>query len=370
MIRKKILFLLIAAIFLTPSIMNLKADPQLGVFVPPDSKTNNTGYYAFGEGLFLRGTNTHDYAIPTDDDDEAVDAEGDILAIGYGRDGGFRAGFGRNIPNSPWDVSFTASYIKTTGDEFVDHGDIDGVDAFRMTNTLIMIAIDDAEDSISEADNITSRADSEIYYFDLAATHRMRVGSNFDFGVSGGLRFASVENSRSFLYIGHGCGGEDDDNSCSRDVSSDFNGGGLRLGIQAGWASPVNGLSAFMNTGFSMLVGEKENSFSMAAQDDDTFGSIDDDGMHLFGETNEIALAPVIDMQIGVTYVKQLNEKLKLTATVGYEFQGWLDMMERVVPQGSIQIGDDDDVKATAGLDNNQTALGLEGVFFRVGGEF
>jgi hypothetical protein len=369
MIRKKILFLLIAAIFLTPSLVKLKADPQLGVFVPPSSQTNNTGYYAFGEGLFLRGTNTHDYALPADDDDERVDAEGDILAIGYGRDGGFRAGFGRNIPNSPWDVSFTASYIKTTGDEFVDHGDIEGVSTFRMTNTLVLVSTDD-EGIIGDAHDITSSADTEIYSFDLAATHRMRVGSNFDLGLSGGLRFASVENSRSFIYTGHDCGGEDDDNLCSRDVSSDFNGGGLRLGIQAGWASPVNGLSAFMNTGFSMLVGEKENRFSMVAQDDDTFGSVDDDGMHLFGETNEIALAPVIDMQIGVTYVKQINEKIKLSATVGYEFQGWLDMMERVVPQGAVLIVDDDDVQATPALDNNQSSLGLEGVFFRVGGEF
>jgi len=360
MIRKKVLFLLIGALLLAPSAIHVNADPQVGVFIPPNSMTDNTGYYGSIEGLFLKPNAEEPFAIlAIQDDDDEFHGGGnpaEVAKAEYGRDGGFRAAIGRNVPNNPleWGLEFT--YIMSserTRVEEPDGGQLGVISAY-------------VEENIDSAVLAFATTDLDMFYVDLGAKYSVKFQDSFLFTVGAGIRFSNVEHDVKLEYYGdddsaEDCGqgafvgnADDDDGGCHTDRQQHYWGFGPRVTTTLGW-DVGGGFNIFTGLNFTLLAGESETEFLQLEQADD----VDDNVIHI--RVIETRIVPVMDMRIGVHWVKQFTPTVRISLMLGYEFQNWFDLRDRFQ---SI----DDDSQAALALETFD--LGLEGPFFKLGAEF
>jgi hypothetical protein len=345
MIKKKILFLLVAALFLTPKTISVQADPQLGVFIPPSSMTDNSGYYGEVEALFLLPTGAEPFAIigedNTDDDDFTGLSEGpaDVVNAEYGRNGGFRANFGRNVPNNPLEYGMEITGIFSNASTEVEtDGDRIGI-----------------IQSNSEGDNSATygiaRTDLAMYYGDMMAKYNVKFGQNsWLFTMGAGLRVAYVEHDIDRQFAGSDC---DDSGYCQNRTNQQYWGIGPRVSTKFGW-DVGSGFNIFTSANLTMLAGEMK---TLNRITDDTHQTGDNDVNMRINSSRNI---PILDMRIGVKWAKQITDSMRLNLMLGYEFQNWFDLRDKFVG-----VDDDGANQARETID-----LGLEGPFLRVGAEF
>jgi hypothetical protein len=348
MFQKKFLFLLIAALWFVPfmpSTIHVNADPQLGVFIPPSSMTDNSGYYGEVEALFLLPTGAEPFAIlsdsnTSDDDFTGLNDNGpaDVVNAEYGRNGGFRANIGRNVPNNPLDLSVEFTGIFSTANTTAE------------TNGSVGIIASNSEGDNS-ADIGIARTNLDMFYADMMAKYNVKFGQNsWLFTMGAGLRVAYVEHDIDRQFAGIDC---DNSGWCQNRTNQEYWGVGPRVSTKLGW-DVGSGFNIFTSANLTLLTGEME---TLNRNTDDTHQTGDNDVNMRINSSRNI---PILDMRIGVKWAKQITDGMRLNLMLGYEFQNWFDFRDKFV-----SVDDDGANAARETID-----LGLEGPFLRVGAEF
>ena len=342
------------AAILAPGVVYLRADSQLGVFIPPNSMTDNSGYYVQGEALFLK-PNSDPFVIngignSSDDDWAGLDglSSVDVINSTYGRDGGFRAAIGRNVPNSPLDLS-----LEVTG---IYSDDTTDVEAEPGGSLGIIFPVGEGGDNSAEM--ARARTDLDMFYGDLMAKYNIKFGQNsWLFTMGAGLRFAHVQHDIIRQYLGSAdCptgGFGDTQNHCLQSTKQEYWGVGPRVATKLGW-DVGNGFNLFTSANLTLLSGEMDT----VVRNHSNTTSLGNNITHVRVVTSRNI--PILDTRVGVNWVKQITSALRLNVMLGYEFQNWFDLRDRFT-----SVDDDG-----ANMDVDRSSLGLEGPFLRVGAEF
>ncbi len=339
------LILILISFFILAASFNASAQ-GLGVFPAPDTPKSGSGYYVSLEGLFLEPHIQEPLGVLSDHHDghnvfngsESVPENVALENAAWGRDGGARVAFGKNVPNSPWDFGLEFTWI-TSGDvkELADN------DGANSGETLFQAFLPRNLNTDFDQLNVRGETDLQIIYGDFLAKYNTKIGESFALGFSGGLRFAYVENDRLFTAIGHTCSSSNN-SGCVLSHRTDYWGVGPRVITQVGWQA-TDRLSLFANLGFTVLVGE------MDRRTDEHGGDSFNDNRSLIQDVRG-KVVPVVDSQVGLQYSSG-----GISFKVGYEFQNWFKLHERTVTNPGAQEND------AAYQQVNPVDIGLEGPF-------
>lgn len=353
--RNSLVFIL-ASFFILSTSFNADAQQQIGVFVSPDSATSGSGYYGSGEIHFLQPNIKEPLAVIDRDttDNGAVAPNGGSVPIEnaqWDRDPGGRITIGRNIPNSPWNVAFDVTYIRSRAVKTVN----------APSGGQLLQVFGDRGNVTNVADTARSETDLEVIYGDLMARYDLKFGEDILISSGAGLRFAYFSNDRLLTANGGDCGSGSltsiNSENCALQQEQEYLGIGPVFRTQLGWQATQN-LNLFANLGFSLLAGEMDRT---AEEHSDV-----NTGVRRSNIKEEASkTVPVIDSQIGVQYAHAL-ESFKLFFRLGYEIQHWFGMHDRTRPEFS------DGVASNRGVvqDTEEADVGFDGPFMRFTAEF
>lgn len=258
--------------------------------------------YAYGQFLYLRPRNAEvAYAVPIDGPIAAPPAANPIQIGGIGvldpdYEPGFRAGFNLALDTvSSLDVSYTLFESHTT-----DQISTQAPDVLR---SLV------AHPSTSSAatDFLSASADLEIDFdtIDLAYRHLLVCREVFAANYVLGARYGKLEQRFDSLFVNNGT------ETVSTDI--DFDGGGLRLGLETERYSCRNQLHVFANGYASFLAGRFQGSYFQGQSFDPTV-------VNTSWEAGRIV--PILDLEMGVGWTS-LEGKLRMSA--GYMVSAWFN---------------------------------------------
>ncbi len=164
-------------------------------------------------------------------------------------------------------------------------------------------------DQDAELDFASASYDIDYDVIDAGFAQHISIGSQFDLRVGAGLRYSSIDDELSALYI---------DSSESIQVSqiNDFTGVGPRLTVDLNWNIPNSKFSVTTMFGTSLLYGENEFSYF----------SMDDDGDAVSFDNDERRQLTVTEASIGLKYSDKLDDLL-YTISLAYELETWNDAL-------------------------------------------
>jgi hypothetical protein len=256
--------------------------------------------------------------------------EGKLKSVEWPTVSGFRAGIGYRPADSCCETWFTYMYLHS-GDDRRAAAPFGGV----LYPTLTRPGVVDRALTGDAGSGIT------FHVFDLEAVRRFTIDDTFAFRLSGGTRWASIDQSLNAFYFG---GDADGAQVRSR---TDFDGVGLTVGGQGDWVLG-RGFRLFTRLRGSLLVGE-----SCSRLRETNFG-----GLVLNADLREhtVQTVPVLELASGLSW-----EYRNFTASVGYELANWFDLYD------SPFFIDD---FAEGKIGRRRGDVSLEGVFFRLGMAF
>ncbi|HTK77605.1 MAG TPA: Lpg1974 family pore-forming outer membrane protein [Gemmataceae bacterium] len=256
--------------------------------------------------------------------------EGKVKSVEWPTVSGLRAGIGYRPADSCWETMFTYMYLHS-GDDRRAAAPPGGV----LYPTLTRPGIVDRA--------LTADAGSGITFnvFDLEAARRFTIDDSFAFRVSGGMRWASIDQSLDAFYFGG-----DADGAHVRSRAA-FDGFGLTVGGQGDWVLG-RGFRLFTRARGSLLVGDS----CSRLRETNSGGLI----LNADVRDHSVQTVPVLELASGLSW-----EYRNFTASVGYEIANWFNLFD------SPYFIDD---FAEGKIGRRRSDVSLEGVFFRLGMAF
>lgn len=269
-----------------------------------------------------------DFALVDPFDDFVPD--GKLKSVEWPTVSGFRAGIGYRPADSCWETMFTYMYLHA-GDDRHAAAPPGGV----LYPTLTRPGLVDRA--------LTGDAGSGITFnvFDLEAARRFTIDDTLAFRLSGGTRWASIDQSLDAFYFG---GDADGAHVRSR---AEFDGFGLTVGGQGDWCLG-RGFRLFTRVRGSLLVGD-----SCSRLRETNFGGL---VTNADIRDHSVQTVPVLELASGLSW-----EYRNFTASVGYEIANWFNLFD-----SPYFIDDFSEGK----IGRRRSDVSLEGVFFRLGMAF
>lgn len=266
-----------------------------------------------------------DYALVDPLDDLAP--EGRVKSVNWDTSSGLRAGIGYRPADSPWDVMFTYTSIHS-GDDRRAAAPTGGV----LYPTLTRPGLVDRAAFAAAGSSVTFNV------YDLEAGRRFQVDDSFAFRLSGGTRWATVDQSLQAFYFG---GDADGARVRSR---IEFDGAGLTMGGQGDWILG-RGFRLFGRARGSLLVGD----FCTRVRETNHAGLT----LNADVRDHSVETVPVLELATGVSW-----EYRNFKASIGYEIANWFNLAD------SPTFVDD---FAEGKLGRRRSDVSLEGIFFQLG---
>lgn len=291
------------------------------------------------EPLMLRTTrNGLDYAIL--DINNNGEPEGNIISVNPGYDTGVRLGANYEI-GSGKDIFADLATLKVKQSSSV---------STEISNNLWGIwlhpnaIIDD-----NDVDEASAAYDLDYMVFDLGMSKRFGLGKGLGARLKGGLRYAKINQTFDIDYVQHVTSTLD--RIADVHIDNKFKGFGPRIGLDMDW-DMGHGFGLFGSVTGSLLTGD----FKLGMQEIDTTTSGSTTTQVDITETSKHRMIPVVDMRLGLGYIYPINEDMIFTASVGYEWQNWSNMVS------ARRFNDDVDGQISSTETNN---LAFDGFFFR-----
>jgi hypothetical protein len=264
------------------------------------------GLFATGEYLLVRPRrNALDFAVSAPN--VTVAPSGEVQSLNWETRSSFRAGFGYQLPEEPWQVGAYYTYVHSS-----QNRSLVAPDGGTLFATLTRGG---GVDDVLKADGSTSL---DFNVIDVEAARLICVGPHLDLKVFGGGRFAWIDQKLTAVYNGGSAGAINDT------VSSPvyFNGGGLSAGAQGFWKI-YQGLGLYGRIRTSLLTGQFRNFLT----------ETNNNGAVTVVDVRERyrQVVPVTELGMGVGYQGD-----HLFFSVGYELQNWYNMVNSLdFPSGS-----------------------------------
>jgi hypothetical protein len=294
-----------------------------------EEKSCVAGLFATGEYLLVQPRrNALDFAVISPNTNLAPG--GEVYSLNWETRSSFRMGFGYQLPDEPWQIGITYTYVHSA-----QNRSLVAPDGGILYATLTRGG---GVDDVLTADGSTNL---DFNVIDLEASRLICVSPHLDVKVFGGGRFAWIDQKLIAVYNGGSAGAINDT------VSSPvyFNGGGLTAGAQAFWKI-YQGLGLYGRVRTSLLTGQFRNFLT---------------------ETNNNGAEPIVDVSERYRQVVPVTEigmglgyqGDHLLFSVGYELQNWFDMVNSLdFPSGS-NIGKPGRRVSDLSLDALSVQLGL-----------
>jgi hypothetical protein len=248
-------------------------------------------------------TGIQDFAIVDNGSSNAFVIDGDVAAVDYNDETGYRLSVNYQFLNSPIDVELSYSALEANAFEQVTRPD----------RGILLATLSNPSQNES-ADTASAEADLNYRVVDLTVGHQFDVGDRLDIRLFSGLRFANIDQDLDVRYDG------DDFSNTRIQLNRDFVGYGLRIGSEANLDLGA-GLSLFSRIGGSLLVGE------FSGEQIET----DDRGRDLIAQIEQEQnqeIVPVLDLLAGLNWTMSVSRSTQLSFTVGYELQNWFNVSE------------------------------------------
>jgi hypothetical protein len=222
---------------------------------------------------------------------------GNVESLQWSWDSGVRVGVGYAVPGEGWDVGLYYTYFHSTAGRALAAPD-GGVLFATLTHPGLVQSVLTA--------NAASRLNMHI--LDLEAGRTFSLGRCFDVRFFGGGRYAWVDQGFNVLYDGGDANGD------LVTAPINFDGGGLRAGVEGVWHLGW-GFGVYMKGSGSLLMGRFQTSLTETN---------DNGATPLTDATNNFdKLVPVSELAAGVTW-----QRGRLSVTVGYEMANWFGLVD------------------------------------------
>lgn len=275
--------------------------------IPPQYE-HRTGF--FGEFLFLRPRNAEvAYALPIDG--PVLPVLGNEVPIGatavvdFGYDPGFRAG-GSWCLTAESSIAVQYTQFSSNASDSASINPADGVLRSLVTHPL---------GANSATDSLDANAASSIDYKLIDGDYRGQIvgrescetmcASALNFIIGG--RYVTMDQDFGSNFIAA--------ETTSVNTNIDFNGGGIRLGLEGEQHRTSRGLFVYGRGVTNLLVGEFDASYRQS----NTFA-----GTQAFTDWSAGRVVPVLDLEAGIGWVGPMR-RLKLTA--GYMVSAWFNVV-------------------------------------------
>jgi hypothetical protein len=249
-----------------------------------------------GEYLLLQPRRrAADFAI-VDPNQDGV-PQGSIESVFWNADSGYRAGVGYRLPDNGWEIGATYTYFRA-GNTRALAAPPGGTLYATLTHPGFVDAVDTALGSSALNYNVV----------DVEAAHCLRVSDTVCLSLSGGGRFAQINQTLEAIYNGQ---------TANQSLVSSpvrFNGAGIRVGGEGQWTLG-RGLALYANAHGSLLTGDFRTSLTETANA----------GAFVITDVSDRfrKVIPVTELGVGVAWH---NESLHVR--VGYEIANWIGMVD------------------------------------------
>ncbi len=303
-----------------------------------------TPMHLYVEPLMLRASrNGLDYAILDVNSDGYP--EGDVRSVTPDYDEAVRLGM-RYETGSGNDVYADVAMLKTRADSYT---------VVQNSNQLWGLWLHpDSEIDDNDVDEAAAAYDLDYVVADVGVGKSFDLGSGFDARLSGGLRYANIDQSFDVRYKQTVAATAD--RMDVMHIKNEFKGFGPRIGVDLDWKAG-HGINLFGSVAGSLMAGN----FSLAMRE--ITGLVYSDGtpdtMHDIvnvAEAHEHRMVPVVEMRVGMGYTYRWSDDLLLGLSAGYEWQNWSNMA------GARRFNDDVDAQVSS---TETDDLSFEGFFLR-----
>lgn len=276
-------------------------DPQpvidSNVLAEPCAHDKSLGLFFDGEILLLRARRRElDYAISSSVADGS--ALGTIESLEWKPNAGLRIGGGWRFGPEGWETGIYYTNFQTS-----DHQAIakppGGTLLATMTAPILPIVM---------VDTATANSRLTIDLLDLEAAHRYSVSDSFTIRLSGGGRFAWIDQRFTALYDGG-----DASNTVVK-MPIRFHGGGLRVGCEGYW-DVTRCLSIFAGGHGSLLLGNFSSRYRETTSN----------GATLIADVTDHfeKMVPVAELSLGLAWQGQY-----VHARLGYNLANWFGLVD------------------------------------------
>ena len=254
------------------------------------------GFFVDAEYLYLTPYRRDlDFAILSPN--QAGDPEGPIVSDSWQSRSAFRAGAGYLLPDGAGDVGFAYTYLHDEQDAF----------AAQPAGGLLF-ATQTHPGTVEFAGSAAANATLSYNVFDLEVGRRLDVGDVVAVRPFGGLRFAQIDQNFTVLYNGG------DANLDTVGSHLQFDGGGLRAGVQVDWKF-LEHFSLYGRAAGALMVGD----FRDAQTEFNNGGATT---LTNVGESFR-KIVPVLDLGAGLAYQCRC-----VRFSVGYEVTNWFGLID------------------------------------------
>jgi hypothetical protein len=284
----------------------------------------------YGEFLYLRPSDAGaiDIALPVNSSivppPQPPIPMGAVVATSPVYQPGFKVGFGFQLyPQSEWDASYTYYFASASGGVSVDPAGNVALDALVVHPS-----------TAAATDNFTDATGSSTINLQLIDVdyHSIFVECWFQGRWVFGARYA---------HLGQSFNAEFSNVATTEDVHShvNFDGGGLRVGLEGEWHSPTTGLLLYANGYASFIAGRFSSNYE---QTDNVAGVV------VSTSQGYDRIVPIFDLELGVGWMSE-NQRWKLTA--GYTMSAWYNIVSPGQFIQAVQRTDFQNVDDTLRLD-------------------
>ena len=256
--------------------------------------------------------------------------DGSVLSLNYDTKPGYRLGAGYRIGHG-WESGITYTYLHTH----------DNRSAFAAPGGALL-ATTTAPGGVGAVNAAIASMNLDMDVVDLELAKRITVTDDLLLRLSGGLRYADINQKFSAFYIGQTAG------VGTASVSSPigFDGLGIRMGSEAAYRLNCTGIELFVSGHLSLLSGDFRTQLLQTANNNAA--------VRLNVTDKYEAMVPVLELALGVTY--RFNEHVHVT--MGYELSNWFNMVESVNFVDSFSFGK---------IGRRISDLSLEALTFKMG---
>jgi hypothetical protein len=296
--------------------------------LPQDEPGLLSDLYLSGEYLLLHPRrNAFDYAVLSPNMREAPG--GSIQSLDWDTRSGFRVGAGYMLPDQPWLISLTYTYLHSS-----DEASATAPPGGALFATL---SRGGGLDDVTTAHGSTNL---DFNVIDLEAARIIEVAPHLDVKLFGGGRFAWIDQRLSAIYNGGSSG------AVNEQVQSPvyFHGAGVSVGGQAFWKI-YRGLGIYGRARGSLLSGQFRNFLT----------ETNNNGAVSIVNVRETyyQIVPVLETGLGIGWQGE-----HVSVSIGYELDNWFNMVNSPDFPGSSNIGK---------VERRTSDLSLEGLSVQLG---
>jgi hypothetical protein len=276
---------------------------------PEEDALSFHGLYFTGDYLLLRPRrDALDYAVNSPNVTQTPG--GTVESANWNTESGFRFGAGVRIPGQDWNFGVTWTNI-SSHDNTAQAAPAGGALYATLTRA----------GSYDQVDTATAATNFDYNVVDVELSRWIKVSDTFMLNVSGGGRFAWINQEFTAVYNG----GPDHAVNDTVNTPVYFNGAGLTVGTEGQW-NFYHGLGVYARARASLLSGQFKNYLTETTANNSVV-------IVNVNEKND-QIVPVAELGMGINYC---SEHWHLS--IGYELTNWFSMVDSLDFPDSSNIG-------------------------------